>query len=64
LSKLVKQGYKEVFGSPHWKHSELVFERKELIPALKQFLNSYLCSKVPAEMIFAAEELSSYNCKE
>jgi hypothetical protein len=37
-------------GSPHWKHSELVFERKQLIPALQQMLVSErqklsLCNK-------------------
>jgi hypothetical protein len=25
-------------GSPHWKHSELFFEKKQLIPALQQLL--------------------------
>jgi hypothetical protein len=25
-------------GSPHWKHSELFFEKKALIPALQQLL--------------------------
>jgi hypothetical protein len=24
--------------SPHWKHSELFFEKKQLIPALQQLL--------------------------
>ena len=25
-------------GSPHWKHSELMFERRELIPDLRRLL--------------------------
>ena len=25
-------------GSPHWKHSELLFEKKALIPVLQQLL--------------------------
>jgi hypothetical protein len=29
-------------GSPHWKHSELVFEKKGLIPALQQLLADFL----------------------
>ncbi len=28
-------------GSPHWEHSELVFEKKELIPASQQLLIDY-----------------------
>jgi hypothetical protein len=27
-------------GSPHWKHSELFFEKKALIPALQQVLSN------------------------
>jgi len=30
----------QVVGSPHWKHSELVFEKKALIPALQHLLTS------------------------
>ncbi|MFC2065677.1 hypothetical protein ACFLUO_01235 [Chloroflexota bacterium] len=30
------------FGSPHWKHSELFFDKKALIPALQQLLASPL----------------------
>ena len=26
------------FGSPHWKHSELFFKKKDLIPALQRLL--------------------------
>ena len=33
------------FGSLHWKHSELFFEKKELIPALQQLLTT----TIPAE---------------
>jgi len=29
------------FGSPHWKHSELFFEKKVLIPELQQLLVAY-----------------------
>jgi hypothetical protein len=29
-------------GSPHWKHSELFFENKSLIPALQQLLDSQI----------------------
>jgi hypothetical protein len=29
-------------GSPHWKHPELLFEKKALIPALQQFLTNEL----------------------
>lgn len=25
-------------GSPHWKHPELLFEKKQLVPALQQLL--------------------------
>ncbi len=33
--------YLEVeLGSPHWKHSELFFEKKALIPALQQLLTT------------------------
>jgi len=28
-------------GSPYWKHSELFFEKKRLIPALQRLLISY-----------------------
>lgn len=28
----------EEIGSPHWKHSELFFEKKGLIPALQQLI--------------------------
>jgi len=31
-------------GSSHWKHSELFFEKKRLIPALQQLLVSYSSS--------------------
>jgi hypothetical protein len=28
-------------GSPYWKHSELFFEKKQLIPVFQQLLVSY-----------------------
>jgi len=40
-------------GSPHWKHSELVFEKKQLIPALQQFLTY---DKITAETKGIIEE--------
>jgi hypothetical protein len=30
-------------GSPHWKHSELFFEKKQPIPALQQVLIAIRC---------------------
>ena len=32
------------FGSPHWKDTELVFEKKGLIPAMQKLLVTYLTS--------------------
>ena len=32
---------KVMIGEPNWKHSELFFEKKQLIPSLQQLLISY-----------------------
>ena len=29
------------FGSPHWKHSELFFEKKGLIPEIQRFIAAF-----------------------
>jgi hypothetical protein len=45
-----KEGWAGI-GSPHWKDTELLFEKKHLIPALQQLVTSYSSNNICGEAI-------------